>query len=197
MDPFTMLSLASTAMGAAQGIGAAKNRKAENNYRKAVLKYSPWTDIADPGASTSHGNALTGAISGGLTGAMLGKSLDLKGADSMFGASPKPTGLSDQVQSEGSLVEPSSGGMFGVDAGVSKPTGGGSMFGVDQSLPAAPSGGLPQSGPRIDSTPYSPYSNMQRNVASSPGGFQQDLVPDYRSISPFQRRSKYSFGGGR
>lgn len=86
MDPFTMLLLGSAALGGLQGAEAAKRRKQEDAFRKEVIRYRPWTQMQDPGASQSRGNILTGAVGGGITGAMLGKSLGAPGAENLFGA---------------------------------------------------------------------------------------------------------------
>jgi len=85
MEPFTMLMLATAAMGAMQGQRAAKARKDEANFRKNSIRYSPWTNLGDPGASDIQGDPLSGGIQGGLTGAMLGNAMKMKGAENWFG----------------------------------------------------------------------------------------------------------------
>jgi hypothetical protein len=91
-----MLLLASAGLGALQGAQASKQRKEENAFRREAIRYSPWTQMGDPGASQVQGNTLTGGIQGGLTGAMLGQMMGTRGAENMFGK----TGLASQAEEQ-------------------------------------------------------------------------------------------------
>lgn len=45
-----------------------KQAKAQDRYRRAVIQYSPWTRMGDPGAIDAGPGVLGGAISGGMSG---------------------------------------------------------------------------------------------------------------------------------
>lgn len=73
-------------MAAAAALGAAlKAREAQTNkkrakqhdaFRRAAITYSPWTDMGDPGAfQGGNTDVLSGALQGGVSGAMLQQGL--------------------------------------------------------------------------------------------------------------------------
>ena len=88
-----------TAAGAVKGsIDAkqAKKQQAKNDaFRRASIRYSPWTGLGDPGyQSAGNTNALSGAIGGGLQGAsigLLGKGTGLWGNTAPAAAKPATT----------------------------------------------------------------------------------------------------------
>jgi hypothetical protein len=71
------MSFIAVAIGAGAGLGLAKgianeNRMKKNDaYRKAAIKYSPWTGMGDPGSPELPG-IFESVLGGGLTGATIG-----------------------------------------------------------------------------------------------------------------------------
>ncbi len=64
-------ALAGAGLGVLQGQKSKKDSKKHDEYRRAVLQYSPWTGMSDPGEKKYVG-PLTSAARGALTGYMAG-----------------------------------------------------------------------------------------------------------------------------
>jgi len=103
--------------------GKKNERLQEENdrYRKAVLQYSPWTNMQDPGAYVAGPGSLESAISSGTKGAMMGAMLGGGGAAGMAGGAEAAGGTSALSQGMG-------GGMTGMEGlGMSGGAGGGQL----------------------------------------------------------------------
>jgi hypothetical protein len=76
---------------------ASKRQKANDNFRKAAIAYSPWTQMGDPGSpDVGNTDPLSGAIGGGIQGAALGS---MVGQSGMFKAAGG--GMQGAAQAQG------------------------------------------------------------------------------------------------
>jgi len=74
------IPLITAAAGAAKGYGNQKQQKKNDEFRKAAIRYSPWTGMQDPGAQNAGQGVLGSAIQGGITGALAAQSFGGAGA---------------------------------------------------------------------------------------------------------------------
>lgn len=73
-----MIPAALAAIGALKGAANERKMAEHDKYRKAVITYSPWTGMGDPGAM-----ALPGVLDSALSGAAMGASMG-----NLFGGPP-------------------------------------------------------------------------------------------------------------
>lgn len=100
MDPFTILALGSAGLGFLQGKANEKKMADQDTFRKNVLAVQPWLKMQDPGALNLPG-ALGSAAQGGMTGALLGKTI---GMESPWAV--KPTGVDEAAQAAAAQAVP-------------------------------------------------------------------------------------------
>jgi hypothetical protein len=79
MDPITIGLLAGGGLGLLKGFGNKQKDIDEALTRKAMIMYSPWTKLGDPG-KTERPDELSSMLGGAAQGAMMGNMLGKAGA---------------------------------------------------------------------------------------------------------------------
>jgi len=135
--------------GAARGGLKAKRQQEQaeehDDFRREVIKYSPWTEMQDPGGMDPQGT-LEGIIGGGAGGAMLGMAGQnlLGGTDAVVPPTGDITGMGDPVSAPGPQMLPSGDAVSAPQAG---PTSMPAPARTPQASAGALGGGLKQQAP--------------------------------------------------
>lgn len=154
MNPLLIAMLASAGLGLLKGSGNAEKNRQSADYRRAALKYAPWTGMSDPGQSQLPG-ALESALQGGITGLQVGKFAGLGKA-----SAPAAAGVS----TDGSVGT----GVQGSIASQGSPLGGQQMsdqlgqFGQQEQNSIGQRGLLDESQNPYVATRFGPWSAMQK-----------------------------------
>ena len=193
MAPLLLGALLGGGLGAVKSIHNKKLNDDQDAYRRAVIQYSPWTGMSDPGGGTRQTGLMpivSGAALGGITGGMFGGAAPAaaEGATAASGAgSLGGTSMANELGSE-------FGKTAALSNGAASPAGYLSL-GKGANALAAPGLIAPEA-----AATAAPYSLMASQAPAAASGTLSSLQNSLSSMKPWEQlmmlQSAQSFGNG-